>query len=130
MSKVKGLGPELVIRVGRLDSVAKDAIFAGADTAYWCEKTSTIGDDGLIASVVYQPHDEPLTPERGFVGRVEMIVAINEILAGGKVDSLTYEQFVKDTIEWGEDPEYGPPYDAGMCDVIVQVALFGEIKYG
>ena len=82
--------------------------------------------DSVIGMVV-APHEEPCKYEVAGLG---LLSAINEILDGQHVGSLLREQIVRDVLEWERLPEYGPPFDATACDVIIQVAAFGEVVYG
>lgn len=121
-------GPGLRLTIERVDRVAADMIFTTAYTSGWanCVALSRVGEPVDVVRV--EPHDGE---EVGGVLRSRNLLdGINRLLSGGHVSNLYYEQALKDIIEWGESPEFGPPFDPEMCDIIVQLALFGEIKYG
>ena len=122
-----GVGPDLTFKIHTLDNVAADTILMGAEIAYWGRIVSTREVGGLVIGMVVAPHEDPYKHE---VSGTRLLSAINEILDGEHVGSLLREQIVRDVLEWEQSPEYGPPFDAVACDVIVQVAAFGEVVYG
>lgn len=122
-----GVGPDLTLKIHTLDNVAADTILMGAEIAYWGRTVLTREVGGLVIGMVVAPHEEQYKYEVSSLG---LLSAINEILDGEHVGSLLREQVVRDVLEWEQSPEYGPPFDATVCDAIVQVAALGELVYG
>ena len=129
MNAPKGKAPTLHISVEDVDDVALDTILLTAATGYWSDSELHHNEYGQFVSATYKVYDgDPI--DGGRVSREEITDAINAILNGDLVGSALREQMVKETFEWATDPDYGPGYDAELCDCIVQVALFDTVVFG
>lgn len=56
--------------------------------------------------------------------------AAKAILNGKHVGKAMTAQIVRDFADWREAPEYGVPFDSEMSDLIIQIAVHGEVLYG
>lgn len=121
------IGPDLTIQINRLDGIAADHIFTTAQIGYWCSDMEVNWRDRevYITSVYVTENGN-----RYLVSGPLLLRAINQILAGKHVGSVIREQVIRDAIEWEASPKYGPPFDAEVCDYLIQIAAFGEVRYG
>lgn len=106
-----------------------DNIYETAHSHYWGFRSPTrVQGDFISEFMVEELDDEKNTY---IVTADKLAKATDEILAGKEhVGRFLHMQCVNDVAEWKESPKYGVPFDAELSDCIIQIACFGEIRYG